>query len=84
MKVPEKLLRELDAAAAGEGVGKSAFIRDCLERALRKPGSKPASCLQLMGESVGSVKGPRDLSTNRRYLKQAITRHERTKRSGAR
>ena len=79
MKLPEKLLRELDAAAAGEGVGKSAFIRNCLERALRKRGSKEVSCLELMGESVGSVKGPRDLSSNRSYLKQAMTRHERTK-----
>lgn len=74
LKLPEVLLREIEREAAARGVGKSALIRDCLERALRK-GEAPknrVSCLDLMGARVGSFHGPPDLSTNKKYLKKAL------------
>ena len=70
LKLPEVLLREVEQEAATRGVAKSALIRDCIERALRrkKKPNREVSCLDLMGDWVGSFSGPRDLSTNRRYL----------------
>ncbi|OFW05425.1 MAG: hypothetical protein A3I61_14495 [Acidobacteria bacterium RIFCSPLOWO2_02_FULL_68_18] len=74
LKLPEELLREIEREAAARGVPKSAVIRGCLEGMLRKGRTrKPtASCLDLMGNLVGSFRGPRDLSSNRRYLQNAV------------
>jgi hypothetical protein len=79
LKLPEVLLREIEQEATTRGVARSAIIRDCIERTLRKQ-RKPkrqASCLDLMGGWVGSFRGPRDLSTNRRYLTEAIAARAR-------
>ena len=79
LKLPELLLREVEQEAAKRGVAKSAIIRDCIEHTLRKK-KKPkreVSCLDLMGHWVGSFRGPRDLSTNRRYLTEAIAANAR-------
>jgi hypothetical protein len=72
LKLPEVLLREVEQEAATRGVAKSALIRECIERTLQKSKKQKASCLDLMGEWVGSFRGPPDLSTNRRYLTEAI------------
>jgi len=73
LKVPEVLLRDVDAEARRRGVSKSALIRDTLEASLRrKRGRKRITCLDLMGKRVGSFKGPSDLSTNPRYLEEAV------------
>jgi len=56
------------------GAAKSAIIRDCVERTLqktRKP-KRQVPCLELMGDLVASFRGPPDLSTNRRYVTEAI------------
>ena len=73
-KLPEVLLRDVEQEAAVRGVAKSALIRDCIERALqkRKKPRREATCLELMGDLVGSFRDPRDLATNRRYLTEAI------------
>ena len=74
LKLPEALLREITEEAATRGVPKSAVIRDSLERTLRK-GRKPKkkmTCLELMGDSVGHFAGPPDLSTNKKYLTEAV------------
>ena len=79
LKLPEVLLREVEQEAATRGVAKSALIRDCIKRTLqktRKP-KREVSCLDLMGDWVGSFRGPRDLSTNRRYLTEAIAANAR-------
>lgn len=79
LKLPEILLREVEQEATTRGVAKSALIRDCIECTLRKK-RKPkreVSCLDLMGDWVGSFRGPRDLSTNRRYLTEAIAANAR-------
>jgi hypothetical protein len=77
--MPEAMLREIAQEAKTRRIGKSEFIRDCLERGLRRgrKTKKNASCLDLMGESVGSFQGPRDLSTNRKYLIEAVTHANR-------
>ena len=79
LKLPELLLREVEQEAATRGVAKSALIRDCIERILRntKKPKRAESCLDLMGDWVGSFRGPRDLSTNRRYLTEAIAANAR-------
>ena len=79
LKLPEVLLREVEQEAATRGVAKSALIRDCIERTLRKKRKqkREASCLDLMGDLVGSFHGPPDLSTNRRYLTEAIAANGR-------
>jgi len=85
IKMPEAMLREIAEEAKTRRVGKSEFIRDCLKRALHrgKKTKKTASCLDLMGQSVGSFQGPRDLSTNRRYLVEAVA-HANRSRKGTR
>jgi hypothetical protein len=79
LKLPEVLLREVEQEAATRGVARSALIRDCIERSLqkRKKSKREVSCLALMGDWVGSFRGPRDLSTNRRYLTEAIAANAR-------
>jgi Arc/MetJ-type ribon-helix-helix transcriptional regulator len=75
LKLPESLLREIEREAATRGVSKSAVIRDSLDRTLRKgrKAKQERSCLDLMGDLVGHFDGPPDLSTNKKYLTEAIT-----------
>lgn len=86
LKLPERLLREIEQEAATRGVPKSVVIRDSLERTLRKgrKANKKVSCLDLMGDWVGHVHGPADASTNPRYLQEAILadHHRGKKKSG--
>lgn len=83
LKLSEALLREIELEAEARRVGKSAVIRDCIERALRrgKNPKPPVTCLDLMGGAVGSFHGPRDLSSNRRHLTEAIARAHRTRKN---
>ena len=85
LKLPEPILRDLELEARKRGVSKSSVIRESLRAALeRNRKKKDPSCLELMGKAVGSFRGPRDLSTNRRYLKQALGSrgHRNFKNSG--
>ena len=74
LKLPETLLRQVEQEAAARGVPKSAVIRDCIERTLRrgKSAKRLVSCLDLAADLVGSQPGSPDASTNRRYLEEAI------------
>ena len=74
LKMPETLLRDIEQEAAMRGVAKSALIRDSLERTLRRArgGNRKVSCLDLVRDLVGHFEGPRDLSANKKYLRQAI------------
>jgi Arc/MetJ-type ribon-helix-helix transcriptional regulator len=83
LKLPDELLREINREAEARRTGRSSVIRDCLERVLKR-GKKPqdtVSCLDLMGDAVGSFSGPRDLSTNRKHLAAAISHASRRKSS---
>ena len=77
LKLPESLLREIAREAEARSVAKSAVVRDCIERVLHrgKKSKKALTCLDLMGNRVGSFHGPRHLSTNRAHLVKAINAH---------
>ena len=83
LKMPEALLREIEQEAAARGVPKSAVIRESLERTLRRGRrvKTKVSCLDLVRDLAGHFAGPRDLSTNKKYLKQAVLEDYDRKRS---
>jgi hypothetical protein len=70
LKLPVALLREIKHEAVARNVAKAAIVRDCIEQTLRRRtrSKKQTTCLELMGDLVGSFNGPRDLSTTRPYL----------------
>ena len=73
LKVPEPLLQEVEAEARRRGVSKSTLIRESLESSLRrKRAKKRVTCLELVADLVGKFKGPPDLSTNPKYLEEAV------------
>jgi len=85
IKLPDGLLRQVEQEAAVRGVPKSVVIRDCLEHTFYKRNRKEPSCLDLMGNRVGSFSGPRDLSTNKKHLQDAVlASYERRQRKNAR
>ncbi|MGI8604195.1 MAG: ribbon-helix-helix protein, CopG family [Verrucomicrobiales bacterium] len=66
-RLDEEAARELDEAAARTGRSKGEIVRELIRTNLRR--AKP-SALDAMRDCVGIVKhAPRDLSTNKRYLK---------------
>jgi len=69
LKLPEALDAKLSTAARRRGQTKSALAREILEESLGK-GERPGSgsCLELAADLVGCVKGPGDLSYNKRHL----------------
>ena len=73
LKLPETLRRGVEEEARRRGVPKSVLVRECLEAMLRrKQRRKLPTCLDLVGDLVGSQPGPRDASVNRRYLEEAV------------
>lgn len=73
-KVPPLLRRRLAQEARRRRVSQSTVIRETLEAALldRPRASGELSCADLAGDLIGSFRGPGDLSTNKRYLGEAI------------
>jgi predicted DNA-binding protein len=70
LKLPEALHRRLAATATRSGRSKSAILREALERYL--DAAEPAtagSVYDLVRDVLGSVEGPKDLSTNPRHLR---------------
>jgi hypothetical protein len=73
-KLPAALRSRVASEARRRRVSQAAVIRECLQSVLL---DKPArrgelSCADLAGDLIGSFRGPRDLSTNKRYLDEAI------------
>jgi len=69
LKLPDALDRRLDSAVARRGVTKSVLVREALERYLDSSETAEArSILDLAGDLVGCIEGPRDLSSNPKYL----------------
>ena len=67
LKLPKELAARLNAEARKRGVSRSAFIRNVLGAFLTKP--HVGGCVaDLAGDLVGSVEGPRDLSSNPKHL----------------
>jgi len=65
IKLPEGLDHELTEIARRRNTSRSAILREALEAFAR--GSK-RSVTAAAGDLVGSVRGPRDLSTNPKHL----------------
>jgi Arc/MetJ-type ribon-helix-helix transcriptional regulator len=73
LKLPVELQRGIEEEARRRGLTKSAVIRECVERMLRRSGRRRAvSCLDLIADLAGSQPGPRDASVNDRYLEEAV------------
>ncbi len=66
VKLPTPLATWLTEQARELGRSKSALVRQALEQQQRHPGK--GTCLELMADLCGSVRGPRDLSTNPKYM----------------
>ena len=82
-KVPAVLRRRLAEEARRRRVSQSTVIRESLQAALmEQPRSRgELSCADLAGDLIGSMRGPRDASTNKRYLEEAMAA-DYTKRGG--
>jgi hypothetical protein len=69
LKLPEALSAKLTRAAREQGQSKSAVARTALEASLTEAPAPPAgSLLEAMGDAIGCVDGPSDLSTNPKYM----------------
>jgi hypothetical protein len=66
VKLPVPLAAWLNQQARELGRSKSALVRQALERQRSKPDK--GTCLDLMENLCGCVRGPRDLSTNPKHL----------------
>ncbi|MBI2204658.1 MAG: ribbon-helix-helix protein, CopG family [Candidatus Rokubacteria bacterium] len=70
VKLSDGLDAKLTAAARRRKTSKSALVRKALEGVLREQGMpKPGSALDLVGDLVGCVAGPADLSVNKAHFK---------------
>jgi Arc/MetJ-type ribon-helix-helix transcriptional regulator len=69
LKLPETLHRRIADLARRRGRSKSEVIRDAIEAILdnARPAKGP-SALELAGELCGCLRGPGDLSYNRKHL----------------
>lgn len=74
LKLPDDLLREVEEEARRTGLTKSQVIRRLVEEGFKhkREAKSPVTCGDLAGDLIGSLNGPPDLSTNRRYLEEAI------------
>ena len=74
LKLPDDLLREVEEEAHRTGLTKSQVIRRLVEEGFKhkRKAKSPVTCADLAGDLIGSLNGPPDLSTNRRYLEEAI------------
>jgi Arc/MetJ-type ribon-helix-helix transcriptional regulator len=70
LKLPEKVLRQLEHTARERGQTKSDVVRAALEQFLNgeRPPGRPLSALELAGDLVGSAEGPSDLSTHAKHF----------------
>jgi hypothetical protein len=66
VKLPPPLAARLTRQARELRRSKSALIRQALEQQRSQPSK--GTCLDLMEDICGSVRGPRDLSTNPKHL----------------
>ena len=71
LKLPEALERRLVSISRKRGRSKSQIVREALEQALTNNVSvrEQPSCYDLVSDLISPCQGPRDLSTNPKYLK---------------
>lgn len=68
-KIPEKLNASLEALARHRRVSKSAILREALEATTGGKRSIGPGAYDLVRHLCGSLRGPRDLSSNPNHLK---------------
>jgi hypothetical protein len=73
-KLPAALRSRLASEARRRRVSQSTLIRETLEAALlERPRARgELTCADLAGDLIGAFPGPKDASTNKRYLIEAI------------
>ncbi len=71
LKLPESLLRRIEAESRTRQVNKSEVVRKALENELfPDPSVAEPSCFDLAHDLAGSIKGlPNDIATHPRHLK---------------
>ena len=70
VKVPGALDARLASLAKRRRATKSAVVREAIEEICRDEGKNIAgSCLDLARDLAGCVEGPKNLSSNKKYLK---------------
>jgi Arc/MetJ-type ribon-helix-helix transcriptional regulator len=70
VKLPRNLALRLRRAVARRGTTQSEIIRGALEAHLGAAEATGVSCLDVVGDLAGSLRGgPRDLSSDKRHLK---------------
>ena len=69
-KIPEKLNAELEAMARRRRLSKSAILREALESKTKASArSAKLTAYDLVKHLCGRLRGPKDLSTNPKYMK---------------
>ena len=69
LKLPESLIVKLDSTAKKRGESRSALIREAIETFISEADYiKKGTCLDLAKDLVGSLKGPVDLSSNKKHM----------------
>jgi hypothetical protein len=70
IKLPEELDARLSATARRRGERRSAIVREALAAHLDITGNSTGpSCLDLVADLAGCIKGPQDLSSNPEYMR---------------
>jgi predicted transcriptional regulator len=68
IKLDPALDREIDALAKSRNVSRSVIVRAALASYVRAQ-SKHPSALDAAGDLVGTLRGPGDLSTNKKHMR---------------
>jgi hypothetical protein len=66
VKLPESLARWLEQESAASRRSRSEIIREALEQ--RRQGTGEPTVADVLADLVGTIDGPKDLSTNPRHL----------------
>jgi predicted DNA-binding protein len=69
LKVSDAIDARLEARARGLGKTKSELTREALARFLEASPAPDVSCLDLVRDLVGVVRGPGDLASNKKHLR---------------
>ena len=70
VKLPSALEAKLDALVRRRGQRKSVVVREAIERFVAERGGEGAlSVDDLLSDLKGAFKGPKDLSSNPKYMK---------------
>jgi metal-responsive CopG/Arc/MetJ family transcriptional regulator len=69
LKLPESLDKQICWEARRRGTTKSKVVRNAIESYVKqRPAKVKGSWLELAGDLIGSLEGPSDLSTNKKYM----------------